>query len=498
MARSRLSSFAPPATALVLAALAALVPRPSPALWSGDPASPLVIADGASEQVQPKVVPLPDGGCYVSWFDNAAGGYDVRLQRLSARGEELWAHNGVLVADRGYSSTEDYGLAVDGSGNALLAFRDDSQATERIVAAKIDPDGVHLWGTPGLAVSDSTGSLHSPRIAATSDGEVVVGWTQDSDVILQRLDADGVEQWTHGGIALAHSGDFFLLADLRPTDAGSVIASWVRYVTFLGDKHLWAQKLDPTGAPLWASGHVKVFDPAGGSLQFGNFPGFGPDGAGGAVFAWYTATPALQVRAQHVTAAGSESFAHDGVELSTDTSRVRADPSATYDPASGDLYAFWVEANSLQSQFGLYGQRLDASGARQWGATGQVIVALGAPQVSQVRALPAAPGAAGAIVAWATAVAFDDQPVRAARLAAAGSFLWNPAIRDVKSAATGTSRLAAATSSDGFSIFAWTDGETPRDLVAQDLNGNGTLGPPLLFADGFESEDTSAWSSTTP
>ena len=98
------------------------------AQFSDDPAANLSVADRTNEQVQPKIVPTADGGCYISWFDNAAGGYDVYLQRLDANGVEQWAHNGVLVADRGFSSTQDYGLAVDTAGNALLAFRDDSGA----------------------------------------------------------------------------------------------------------------------------------------------------------------------------------------------------------------------------------------------------------------------------------------------------------------------------------------------------------------------------------
>ncbi len=475
---------------------------PARAIWSNDPAHNLVLADGASEQVQAKLVARADGGFYVSWFDNATGGYDVRLQRLSATGTELWPHNGVLVADRGLSSTTDYGLAVDATGNALLAFNDDSQPTERIVAAKISPDGVALWGTPGIAASTSSGFLASPRITGTDDGDVVVAWVQDSDTVLQRLDTNGVKQWAPDGLVLAHSGDSFVLADLHATgsngglDTGNVIVSWVRYVTFGGDKHIWAQKLDPTGAALWGATHKQVFDLAGGSLQFGNFPEFVPDGVGGAVFAWYTSTPALQVRAQRLLAAGTEAYLHNGVELSTDSSRLRVNPSAAFDGVSGAVTAFWVEENSLQSQHGLYGQRLDGTGTRLWGTSGKELVPVGGSEISQVRTLPAG---SDVLVAWAEAVTpADNQPIRAARLDPAGTFVWVPSFRTLKRAAASTSRLAAAPSSDGFAAFAWTDGDTLRDLKAQNVNLDGTLGAPPLFADGFESGDTSAWSLTVP
>lgn len=495
--------------------LSAALAMPAGAIWSQDPAYNLVIADGASEQVQAKIVARADGGFYVSWFDNAAGGYDVRLQRLSATGGELWGHNGILVADRNLSSTTDYGLGIDAAGNALVAFNDDSQATERIVAAKISPDGAALWGTPGIAVSNSTAFLASPRITATDDGDVVVAWFQSPDTVLQRLDPAGAPLWGANGLVLAHSGDTFVLADLQATgsngglDTGNVIVSWVRYVTFQGAKHIWAQKLDPTGAVLWGAGHKQVFDLAGGSLQFGNFPGFESDGAGGAVFAWYTSTPSLQVRAQHLDRTGAEAFAHDGVEVSTDASHLRVEPAAAFDSASGETTVFWVEKNSLQSLHGLYGQRLDGTGNRLWGTTGIAFLPLSGTEISQLNALPvplvtrAAEGpppplAGDTLVAWAATEAFDNQPIRVARIDPAGGYAWNPTLTAIKTSATSTSRLAGALSSDGFAAYAWTDGETLRDLKAQNLHLDGTIGVTPFFADGFESGGTAIWSLAVP
>jgi hypothetical protein len=51
----------------------------------------LGVAVKPGEQVQPKVRATPDGGCWVSWFDNDPNGnppfgYDVYLQRLSEYG----------------------------------------------------------------------------------------------------------------------------------------------------------------------------------------------------------------------------------------------------------------------------------------------------------------------------------------------------------------------------------------------------------------------------
>ncbi|MCP3960799.1 MAG: hypothetical protein GY719_23390 [bacterium] len=462
--------------------------------WSDDPAANLVIADRTGEQVQAKVVPTADGGCYVSWFDNATGGYDVYLQRLDAAGNEQWAHNGVLVADRGFSSTQDYGLAVDTAGNALLAFRDDSGANVQVAAAKVDPAGNLLWGPGGVQVTATSDFVAAPKIAGTSDGNVVVAWTQGADAVAHKLDPNGAPFWG-SAVTLTPASGSFAVSDLQAADSGNVILSWVHSVSGPGPRHLWAQKLaSADGASLWPASHVKVYDAAGGSLQFGNFPSFISDGSGGAVFAWYTSSPTLQCRAQRILANGTEAFAHNGVEASTEATRLRVSPAAAWDPVAQEIFLFWTELNNLQSQFGLYGQKLDAAGARQWSDSGKELVPLGPEEVSQVRAIRLLPSGGGATVAWAETVAFGNQPIHATRVDGDGDFVWSPAIVDLATSATGTSRLAAASSQQGFGIFAWSDGATgTRDVLAQNLNADGTLGANQIFADGFESGDTSAW-----
>jgi len=464
--------------------------------FSADPAANLSVADRTNEQVQPKIAPTADGGCYISWFDNADGGYDVYLQRLDADGVEQWAHNGVLVADRGFSSTQDYGLAVDAAGNALLAFRDDRGADVQIAAAKVDPSGTLLWGAGGLLLTATTDFVAAPKIAGTSDGNVVVAWTQDVDVVAMKLDPSGAPLWGAPATLSPASGSF-ALSDVQAAESGNAIVAFVRSAGGSGPRHLWAQKLSSEdGASLWDSSHVKVYDDASGSLQFGNFPSFLPDGSGGAVFGWYTSSPSLQCRAQRILASGAEAFAHNGVEVSTDTTRLRVSPAFAWAPASSQIFLFWTELNSLQSQFGLYGQKLDATGNRQWSATGKELLPLASTELTQVRALP---WGSGAVVTWVETLAVSSQPIRASRLDGNGDAMWSPGTVSLKTSSTGTSRLAAAASAAGSGLFAWSDGDVGNaDVLVQNLNPDGSLGSPAIFSDGFESGDLSAWSSSVP
>ncbi|MHC4947101.1 MAG: hypothetical protein ACYTG1_02410 [Planctomycetota bacterium] len=451
---------------LIIGAIALAIAAPAPGQWTDQN---LPIADGAGEQVQPKIVPTADGGAYVSWFDNGTGGYDVYLQRLDADGNEQWAHNGVLVADRGFSSTQDYGLSVDAAGHALLAFRDDRFAGEQITAARVTPAGTLAWGVNGVQLTSDSAFHAAPGIAGTTDGGIIVAWTNDADVKVQKLDATGTPQWGAGLTLSDGAGGEYLFSDIHAADAGTVIVSWNRQQSFSGAKHIYAQKFDTAGTALWNAGApLVVFD--GGSLQFGNFPEFSHDGAGGAVFGWYSSSPSLQCYAQHVLADGTEAFGHNGAVGSTNASQLRVSPAAAYDPMSGDLYLFWTETNGLQSMFGVYGQRFDAAGNRQWTDNGLVVRPLSATTRNWVNTIALG---GGAIVSFIEGG--GSETIAAAHVDSAGSFTWSPSFTTVSTVAGDKTRLRMVQEDDR-ALLVWQEGAAAADVYGQNLNADGSLG----------------------
>ncbi len=149
--------------------------------WSSDPAVNLPLADktNGNDQVQPKLKPLPGNGWYVSWFDSDPNipprvGYDVRIQRLSPGGVELLPHDGALVATESNSSTEDYGLDIDTSGNALLAFLDTREGSnQQITATKVNRGASNSGDTtvcssPATPVSTPSRKSPEPQTAMWS------------------------------------------------------------------------------------------------------------------------------------------------------------------------------------------------------------------------------------------------------------------------------------------------------------------------------------------
>ena len=68
----------------------------------------LGVAVKPEDQVQPKIRSTPNGGCYISWFDNDPSGnppfgYDVDLQRLDKHGVAQFPAGGIRLADLGMS-----------------------------------------------------------------------------------------------------------------------------------------------------------------------------------------------------------------------------------------------------------------------------------------------------------------------------------------------------------------------------------------------------------
>ncbi len=438
------------------------------AQWSSDPANNLAVGDSASDQNQPKLAATTDGGCYVSWFDGIGSGWDVRLQRLDADGVEQWAHNGVLVADRSFSSTQDYDLDIDPAGNAVLTFRDDRFGGVQITANKVTSAGVLVWGTNGVQLTNTGDFVASPRAAATASGDVVVAWTQNSSTKLMRLAGNGGTVWGAPVDQTPGAGSYFA-SDLQPWGDDVILAMVHQTGSFSSPKHLVTQKFNAGGTPLWGASPLAVFD--GGSLQFGNFPTFVLDGAGGAVFAWYGTGP-LQCYVQRVRSNGAELFPHNGVGVSTNLSNTRVSPSVAFDAASQSTYVFWEEQNGSQSQSGLSGQRLDATGSRQWGPTGQSLIGLSSVEINDVRTLTT-PG--GAYVFWKAVPSFGQDTASGAVVDVNGSLVVAPT--SFASTPSGKSRLQALGSTGGEAFLAWSDERVDGgDILAQNFGPDGSLG----------------------
>jgi len=470
------------------------------AQWSANPASNLIVADAAGGNTQPKIVAAPDGGFFVSWFSDT-GGYDIHLQKLDSNGNELWAHGGVLVADRSYDFTYDYGLGVDGAGNAYLSYNccGNNLTTEHIVVSKVTSDGTLAWGAEGITVSApaSVEGVYNAYVTATTDGNIVVAWSADSGVRSQKLDATGSALWVANGVLLDQPSGVKLLGGVQPGLDGDAIASWSNQSG--STRILRAQKLaSADGAALWNSGSaVRVFGQ--GNLQAGYYPPFVADGSGGGVFWDYDASGvSFSARVQHLDASGTPLLDVDGVLATTDTTADHTDTAAAWDAATGSIYVSWrdnLQDNNGHTFDGAFAQKIDNTGARAWGDTGKTLAPLAdstnsTNSISQVTAVRVADGF---FAGWTTgAIPAANQPISIAHLDASGNFVFPTENVQIKT--TGyTGRTVGTVGTRGFAVYAWQDGDDgagTSTIRAQDIALDGSLGVVVndtIFADGFES-----------
>ncbi len=184
--------------------------------WSTNPALNLVVGNGPGSQTVPHVAVVTEGvsflDCsYVGFYDTNSGNYDMALQLLSPDGNPMFPAGGIIVSDNNQDTwVMDWGLAVDGEANALVSFVDIRDGNSNIHIYKISPNGEFLWGDDGISLTADGDFKGAPNVTATSNGDVVVVWMQESAqsaVRMQRLSSDGDLLLAEGGIIASEAED---------------------------------------------------------------------------------------------------------------------------------------------------------------------------------------------------------------------------------------------------------------------------------------------------
>ncbi|OPL18445.1 MAG: hypothetical protein AVO35_03700 [Candidatus Aegiribacteria sp. MLS_C] len=457
------------------------VPAAGLGQWSPDSLQNLAICDLSGEQSVSKIAATSDGGCFVSWFDSRSGSYCMYIQRLDSLGQELLGDDGLLVSDHPQESwLVDYDLAVDGEDNAILAFCDIRYTgVFNVTAYKIAGDGSFLWGDDGICLSDTTGNWFeaAPRIAVTPDGNSVICWGRSDaefQVVFQKLSPSGERLWGDYGMIWS-GGDADLSAPVVvPAGQDSVVALWKSSTGSFPSQvtHLYTQKMDVSGDLVWGDTYVLVYD--GGAITPWNYPEIIPDGSGGAIYAWYD-SPTLSdfnVWVQRMDEDGNMLFPMNGAQASTNSAdRLHMNPSVAYYPSDDATFVLWVETNDNQTDFGVYGQRLSSTGAREWGDSGLQLVPLGGDQVSFVRSLSLGGGIYAAYLSGSMSTA-----LRVVRLQYDGNVEWGPVTLSASSLG-GKDDLVRCAGYGESALYAWTDYRNDYGIYAQNVNPSGTLGP---------------------
>jgi len=454
----------------------------STAQWSTDPAVNLQVCDVNGEQALPKIASISDGGCYISWFDNRNGSYAVYLQRLDVMGNKLWATNGLLISNNPQnSSLVDWAIASDNHNNAIVTFTDirDNDSLHAF-AYLIDTSGNFLWGANGVRLSGAGDFQPNPVATQTSDGNYVFAWIVTSSpqvIALQKISLAGQKMWgTNPIVYSSGTSENYTYPSIVASDNGSVIVEHSGYTgTFTAPYKIYSQKFDTNGNPVWGAGGVSIQNTG---IPFYEHPVVISDKNNGAFIGWYDDRDNnnfFSAFAQHITSGGTVTFPTNGAEVSTLSTMHHLNPTISYKSNTNELFCFWLEENSTQSQFAVYGQKFDAAGTRQWASNGISFTSMTTNSMFGPYALPT--DTSVYVIYLQGNASGLNQGINVFMVNSNGNFSWNPNIVDMSDPTQEKLHSVTTISTDHVAIIAWEDRRSGNaGIYAQNINPDGTLG----------------------
>src|SRR4029079_7123797 len=138
---------------------------------------PVTIADGS-------------GGAVVAWDDGRGAALDIHAQRVSNAGAIQWTANGVAVCTASDTQTGPT-LLTDGSGGAIIAWRDYRSGDYDLYAQRVSGAGAAAWAANGVAVCVIAGGAVGTGLVPDGFGGGIVTWDDSraaEDTYAQRID----------------------------------------------------------------------------------------------------------------------------------------------------------------------------------------------------------------------------------------------------------------------------------------------------------------------
>lgn len=342
--------------------------------WSTNIDNPLELGFGIQSQIKS----TSDGGAYVAWLSEV--NFNVHIQKLDQYGNLQFEENGLIVSAQPNSSwiaVHHMNLVVDDDDNAIVSTLDTRTGQWQVYVYKISPDGEMLWGNDGIHVSILATENISPRVELLSNNDVIITWCENYvSVRIQKISSNGEIQWNEGGIHIVdNTGDLLNPIPIK-VDNENFFIQWNHQSGpfWAPDTKLFIQKYDNYGNEMWPSPIIAV-----GPEQFPTgdyFQEIITNQYGGVYNAWTQMTLSNQSAIVQNISSDGEIIWDNGVELSLNNNHFRMHPQIDLSLDSENFLSAWTESNSSQSQRGIYAQKINQYGQKQWQNTGIAIVDL--------------------------------------------------------------------------------------------------------------------------
>jgi Secretion system C-terminal sorting domain len=169
------------------------------------------------------------------------------MQKLDSNGIAKWTTNGVIVCDAsGNQSALDF-LTVDGTGETIIAWKDNRSGSDDIYVQKINGNGLAQWTSNGKVICNAAFDQINPNICSNQHDGAIIVW-QDStavnnwDIKAQHITNNGVLQWSNNGIVVSNAFEEQNGPKNVTDNRGGTIIAWQDKRSGFNDiyaHHLW-------------------------------------------------------------------------------------------------------------------------------------------------------------------------------------------------------------------------------------------------------------------
>ncbi len=221
-------------------------------LWQTDG---IPVCVNSADQSTQAILSDGEGGAICVWEDERRSSefQDLYIQRINAKGEPMWAPNGIPVFPS-ESLQSDPILLADGLGGFYVIWWDViGYDAWHIMAYRLSFDAKPLWEAPRL-ISPAEGMQGEPRVIADGEGGFIVLWQVYENFIndqlyAQRIAPDGRKLWEDAGVPICTAQGIQKHASVVNDGEGGFIVVWRDERDVYSD--LYMQRIRADGTPVW-------------------------------------------------------------------------------------------------------------------------------------------------------------------------------------------------------------------------------------------------------
>ena len=368
-------------------------------------------------------------------------------------------------------------IVSDGSGGAIMTWEDirNGNTDANIYAQRINSSGVIQWTTNGAIICDTTRNQDHPTITGDGSGGAIITWADFRDVgqldhiYAQKIDSTGAVQWTANGVVISNTTGAQYTPTIFSDGSGEAIITWYDFRDGGANANIYAQKINSAGDALWPADGVVVCNATGEERNITIVS----DGSGGAIITWQDSRDGggySDIYAQKINSAGVVQWNANGVEISNDSSSIF--PTSVSDGSGGAIITWQDIRNG--TEYHNYAQKIDSTGAVQWTTNG---VAISTNNGSYPTI--ASDGSGGAIITWQDfRVGSLGSDIYAQKINSSGVVEWT--VGGVAICVASGDQVVPRIASDGSgeAIITWGDkrgGGVFGDIYAQKISSSGVV-----------------------